>query len=75
MAYLSTIDKRYGGRSYSYTAGYYEAASSLNSVFVLKQDNLAYETLTYKNALDQDVYFFGQLSAGIYKIDILDLHR
>ena len=72
MAYTSTIDERYGGSFYSYTAGYYDAPSILNSVFVLKPDGLAYGTLTYQNTLDQDVYSLGQLSAGKYKVDVND---
>ena len=72
MPYTSTVDERYGGSFYSYTAGYYDASSTLNSVFVLKQDNLAYGTLSYNNTLDQDVYSLGQLSTGKYKVDVND---
>ena len=73
MAYSSTVDERYGGGYYQYTAGYYDAPSTLNSIFFLKQDGFAYGTLTYNNLLDQDVYSLGVLNLGHYKVDVNDL--
>ena len=73
MAYTLTVDERYGGTFISRAAGYYDAPSILNSIYVLKPDDLAYGTLTYNNSiLDQDVYSLGSLSTGYYKIDVND---
>ncbi len=73
MSYVNTVDERYGGTYISSAAGYNDAPSILNSIFVLKQDGFAYGTLTYNNSLlDQDVYSLGILSTGVYKVDVND---
>ena len=73
MAYSSTFDERYFGTFISRNAGYYDAPSVLNAIYVLKQDSLAYGTLTYNNNIqDQDVYSLGILSTGYYKVDVND---
>jgi len=73
MAYISTLDERYGGSYYSYYAGYNDAPATLNSSYYIKQDSLAYGTLTFNNfTLDQDVYSLGTLSTGYYKVDLND---
>jgi Ca2+-binding RTX toxin-like protein len=73
MAYSSTVDERYGGSLYQYAAGYNDAPSTLNSIFVLKHNGFAYGALTYNNVLDQDVYSLGLLQSGYYKVDVNDL--
>jgi hypothetical protein len=74
MAYTSTFDERYIGSYVSYSAGYYDAPSSLNSLYTIKQGGSAYGTLTYNNYIpDQDIYSLGIINAGYYKVDVNDM--
>jgi len=70
MAYYSTSDERYNGY-YEYGAGYYDAPSYLNNVYVIAESDWAYGLCNdnYYTG-DEDVYSLGILSTGYYTIDV-----
>ena len=73
MAYDLTVDERYGGGIYQYSAGYYDAPNTLNETYVISQDGIAYGTNDdiYLTA-DIDTYSLGILSPGEYIVNVDD---
>lgn len=73
MAFLTTIDERYGGGFLGLGADDLDASNLLNSTFLLAEGIAGYGNLTdqYLTA-DQDVYSLGVLSTGRYTIDVDD---
>ena len=75
MAYISTVDERYGGTATSSSAGSRDAPNYINSDYVLAEsstyNSTAYGTLVYANySSDTDIYSLGLLSEGTYTIDV-----
>lgn len=71
MAYISTVDERYGGGFLQYDADDLDAPSTLNSTYVLAENDVGYGNLSdmYISA-DRDVYSLGILSTGYYTVDV-----
>ena len=79
MAYSSILDEKYGGGLFAEPAGYFDVADSLYDIYKAKgqlvEDTIAYGELTSANSLllrDNDFYDFGNLSTGIYRVDVDD---
>ena len=71
MAYLSTIDERYGGGLISQNAGVYDASNLLNDVFTLAEGVTGYGFSTDAYTFgDSDVYSLGILAPGAYSVDV-----
>ena len=79
MAYSFILDEKYGGGLLAVSAGYYDVADSLydstKSIGQLVENQFAYGELTEAWAFlgkDKDFYDFGQLSTGVYSVDVDD---
>ncbi|MDA9854578.1 clostripain-related cysteine peptidase [bacterium] len=79
MAYSYILDEKYGGGLLAVSAGYYDTADSLYDptkvMGQLVEDEFAYGELTEAWAVlgkDKDFYDFGQLSTGVYSVDVDD---
>ena len=73
MAYINTLDERYGGTVWSSGAEDWDAPNTLNNSYVLAASSIAYGTGSdnYYTA-DIDVYSLGLLGAGTYVLDVDD---
>ena len=72
MAYINTVDERYGGTIISGSAGSRDAPGVLNNLFALAEGQIGYGALIpdqFYNA-DLDVYHLGLLTTGTYSIDV-----
>ena len=71
MAYINTVDERYGGTLISSIAGARDAPGGINSIYVLAQ-GIAYTgygaSVSYLGVADIDTYSLGILSPGKYTI-------
>ena len=72
MAYSTTYDESYNHSSrINVSAGYYDAPSTTNSIYVLANSSTAYgHSADYYTSADIDIYSMGSLAPGLYKIDV-----
>ena len=71
MAYIKTMDERYGGSSITGSAGDRDAPSYLNSMYVLAEGSTGYGDLKYQSYIaDTDIQTLGVLNSGYYSVNV-----